>query len=234
MNKKTLGILGGVGPLATMYIGEMIVRRTDAACDQDHVDMVITNNTNIPDRTAYILDRTKPDPVPVIIADTERLAEAGAGLIAIPCNTAHTFYGDIVKASPVPVLNMIEETVARAEREGARMLGILATDGTVASEVYQAACHRRGIEPVLPSPEIQRDVMSVIYDNIKAGRPADRETWGRIDRHMAGRGCDRVILGCTELSVVKQELHLDGRYLDSLRVLAEAAIEACGHRLKPE
>ena len=232
MNKKTLGILGGVGPLATMYLGEMIVRRTGAACDQDHVNMVITNNTDIPDRTQYILDRSKPDPVPVIISDTERLAAAGAELIAIPCNTAHTFYNEISSASPVPVLNMIEETIARGERDGARTLGILATDGTIASEVYQEACLRRGIEPILPSPDIQRDVMSVIYDHIKAGRPADAAVWDRIDRHMAEKNCDRIILGCTELSVVKQELTLGDRYLDSLRVLAEAAIEACGHRLK--
>ncbi|WP_040224961.1 aspartate/glutamate racemase family protein [Bhargavaea cecembensis] len=234
MKKKTLGILGGVGPLATMYIGEMVVRRTDAVRDQDHLNMVITNNTDIPDRTEFILDRTKADPVPPIIADTKRLATAGAELIVIPCNTAHTFYREIAAASPVPVLNMIEETVTQAEREGARTLGILATDGTIASGVYQDACRRAGMEPVIPESAIQQDVMTVIYDQIKAGRPADPATWERIDRHMAGRGCDRIVLGCTELSVVKRELSLGTRYLDSLRVIAEAAITACGHRLKEE
>ena len=95
MSKKTLGIIGGVGPLATMFIGEMIVRRTEAEKDQDHVNMVITNNTNIPDRTAFILGESDDDPVPVIISDANRLHAAGADILAIPCNTAHSFFNQI-------------------------------------------------------------------------------------------------------------------------------------------
>src|SRR4051794_36294453 len=109
MEKKTLGIVGGVGPLATMLLGEMIVRRTNASKDQEHVDMVITNNTKIPDRTAYVLDRTKPNPVTVMISDIHRLTSIGAEIIAIPCNTAHSFYAEMQQASSVRILNMIEE-----------------------------------------------------------------------------------------------------------------------------
>lgn len=234
MEKKTLGILGGVGPLATMYIGEMIVRHTDADRDQDHVDMVITNNTAIPDRTAFIIDSEQTDPVPFIVRDTERLAGAGADLIAIPCNTAHSFYPEISAASPVPVLNMIEETVRRAAEEGAETLGILATDGTLISRVYQEACEAKGIMPVLPDSDIQEAVMSIIYDYVKAGRPADPDLWARVEENMKEKGCDRVVLGCTELSIVKKELSLDGYYIDSLLVLAEKAILACGHRLRTD
>ena len=97
--KKTLGIIGGVGPLATMFIGEMIVRLTRAKKDQDHIHTIIDNDTSIPDRTAYILDRTKENPVPVIQKDAVKLATAGAEVICIPCNTAHTFYDDISKAT---------------------------------------------------------------------------------------------------------------------------------------
>lgn len=232
MEKKTLGILGGVGPLATMYIGEMIVRHTAADRDQDHVDMVITNNTTIPDRTAFIIDSQETDPVPFIVRDTERLARAGADLIAIPCNTAHSFYPEIAAASPVRVLNMIEETVNRAAEEGAETLGILATDGTIISRVYQNECESKGIMPVLPDVDVQETVMEIIYDYVKAGRPTNPNLWFKVEESMKEKGCEKIVLGCTELSIVKKELSLNELYIDSLLVLAEKAILECGHSLR--
>ena len=227
--KKTLGIIGGVGPLATMFIGEMIVRLTSAKKDQDHIHTIIDNDTSIPDRTAYILDQKKENPVPVIQKDAVKLATAGAEVICIPCNTAHTFYDDIAKASPVPVLHMIRETAKRAAELGSKRVGILATDGTVFSKVYQTALIEQGIEPVLPNEAIQAKVMSIIYDDVKAGRDVTMEQWEEVARHMVDLQCDRVILGCTELSIVNKELKLGKYYIDSLIVLAESAIEACGY-----
>ena len=168
MEKKTLGIVGGVGPLATMFIGEMIVRRTKAAKDQDHVNSIITNNTRIPDRTAFIMGRSEDNPVPVMIDDMAKLSSIGAEIIIIPCNTAHTFYDELEMGSPVPVIHMIRETMKRAAQQGAVKVGVLATTGTVTSKVYQQAANEYGLEPVLPSPEIQEKVMSIIYDNVKA------------------------------------------------------------------
>lgn len=231
MEKKTLGIVGGVGPLATMFIGEMIVRRTKAAKDQDHVNSIITNNTRIPDRTAFIMGDSEENPVPVMIADMEKLTSMGAEILIIPCNTAHTFYQELQQGSPVPVIHMIRETMKRAADEGAAKVGILATTGTVTSEVYQEAAKDFGLEPVLPSKEIQEKVMSIIYDNVKAGKAADRDKWREIEHHMQARGCDRLVLGCTELSIVKKELELPEYHLDSLLVLAELAILSCGYEL---
>lgn len=231
MDKKTLGIVGGVGPLATMFIGEMIVRRTKAEKDQDHVNSIITNNTRIPDRTAYILGYSEEDPVPVMVSDMEKLASIGAELIIIPCNTAHTFYHELQQGSPVPVIHMIRETMKRAAEQGAGKVGILATTGTVTSKVYQHAAEEFGLEPVLPNEEIQKKVMSVIYDNVKAGKQADRKKWQEITAYMDAQGCDRIILGCTELSIVKKEMDLPEFYLDSLLVLAETAILTCGYEL---
>ncbi|RLQ91876.1 amino acid racemase [Planomicrobium sp. Y74] len=231
MEKKTLGIVGGVGPLATMFIGEMIVRRTKAAKDQDHVNSIITNNTRIPDRTAFIMGRSQDDPVPVMVADMEKLSSIGAEIIIIPCNTAHTFYEELQQGSPVPVIHMIRETMNRAAEQGAKKVGILATTGTVTSKVYQHAAEEYGLEPVLPNQEIQEKVMSIIYDNIKAGKNADRSNWRDIVNYMENQGCDRVILGCTELSIVKKEMELPEFYLDSLIVLAETAILSCGYEL---
>lgn len=231
MEKKTLGIVGGVGPLATMFIGEMIVRRTKAAKDQDHVNSIITNNTRIPDRTAFIMGRSEDNPVPVMIDDMAKLSSIGAEIIIIPCNTAHTFYDELEMGSPVPVIHMIRETMKRAAQQGAVKVGVLATTGTVTSKVYQQAANEYGLEPVLPSPEIQGKVMSIIYDNVKAGKNANKDTWREIVNHMENQGCDRVVLGCTELSIVKKEMDLPDFYLDSLIVLAETAILSCGYEL---
>lgn len=231
MDKKILGIIGGVGPLATMLLGEMIVRRTKAILDQEHVNMVITNNTSIPDRTTYILDRSKANPVPVMISDGLKLKSIGAQVVAMPCNTAHTFYDEIQSALGIPVVNMIQETAKRASFVGSKKVGILATTGTLTASVYQLACKDVGIQPIVPDEETQKLVMSVIYDDVKAGRPVDFLKWQQILTKMTDLGCDRVILGCTELSIVKRDLQLDDYYIDSLMVLADCAIEACGYNI---
>ncbi|HSJ39110.1 MAG TPA: amino acid racemase [Planococcus sp. (in: firmicutes)] len=231
MAKKTLGIVGGVGPLATMFIGEMIVRRTKAAKDQDHVNSIITNNTEIPDRTAFIMGDSDENPVPIMIADMERLTSIGAEIVIIPCNTAHTFYEELQQGTAVPIIHMIRETMKRAADQGAIKVGILATTGTVTSGVYQQAAKEFGMEPILPNGETQEKVMSIIYDNVKAGKVADRDKWRDIKNYMEAQGCDRITLGCTELSIVKKELGLPEFYLDSLIVLAETAILSCGYEL---
>ena len=231
MKKQTLGIIGGVGPLATMFIGEMIVRRTKAKADQEHVHTIIDNDTNIPDRTAYILDKTKENPVPVIIEDAKKLASVGADIIAIPCNTAHTFYDELAKGSPVPVLHMIRETAKRAHDLGAKRVGILATTGTLTSRMYQNALQEFGITPVVPDASMKEKVMSIIYDYVKAGKDVTKEDWQPIEDAMLALHCDRIILGCTELSIVNRDLKLSKKYIDSLIVLAECAVLACGYEL---
>ncbi|MEY9980584.1 aspartate/glutamate racemase family protein [Lysinibacillus sp. RC79] len=231
MKKQTLGIIGGVGPLATMFIGEMIVRRTKATKDQEHLHTIIDNDTNIPDRTAFILDSTKENPVPVIVADAKKLASVGANVIAIPCNTAHTFYDEIVEGSPVPVLHMIRETAKRASDLGAERVGILATTGTLTSRMYQDALEEFGITPVVPDDMMKEKVMSIIYDYVKAGKDVSQEDWQPIEEAMLALNCDRIVLGCTELSIVNRDLKLSDTYIDSLIVLAERAIEACGYEL---
>jgi len=231
MKKQTLGIIGGVGPLATMFIGEMIVRRTKATKDQEHLHTIIDNDTNIPDRTAFILDQTKENPVPVIIDDARKLATIGANIIAIPCNTAHTFYDEIAEGSPVPVLHMIRETAKRAYNLGAKRVGILATTGTLTSRMYQSALEEYGLTPVVPDEQIKEKVMSIIYDFVKAGKDVSSEEWRPIEEAMLALNCDRIVLGCTELSIVNRDLKLNDKYIDSLIVLAECAILSCGYEL---
>ncbi|AYC30264.1 aspartate/glutamate racemase family protein [Paenisporosarcina cavernae] len=227
--KKTLGIIGGVGPLATMLLGEMIVKHTKAAKDQDHLPFVISNNTSIPDRTAHILDNAKPSPVPKMVEDGKKLTAFGVDVLAIPCNTAHSFYEEIQEQLDIPVLHMIRETAKKTVSLGVKRVGILATSGTIFSKVYQQAFEEVGVETIIPDNDIQELVMSVIYDDVKAGKPTNRENWETIIHAMEQKGCESFILGCTELSIVREELALSEKYIDSLLVLAEAAIVACGY-----
>ena len=229
--RKVLGILGGVGPLATAYFMETIIRRTEAASDQDHLEMVVLNHTEIPDRTAYILHSRSPDPGPVLAEDARRLESWGADVIVIPCNTAHYFYPQVSRAVSIPLLNMIGETAGELSRLGARRAGLLATTGTIRSGLYQDALGQAGIEPVLPSERGQTAVMSLIYDDIKAGRPPEREKLRLLREEFPG--CDRIVLGCTELSLLKRLLSLDDFFLDALEVLAERSIQSCGKQVRP-
>ena len=229
MQEKTLGILGGVGPLATVYFANLIVKMTPAACDQDHIRTIVSNNPKIPDRTAYILDRTQPSPLPAMIADAEMLASLGCDLIAIPCNTAHFFFDEIQKHVHVPIVNIVEETLRRAHDTvpNVKRAGILATSGTLASGVYPRYAQRFGIECVTPPPQTVDALMRIIYDEVKAGKPVHHDTFFRIVDEMKAMGCDVVILGCTELSVIYYELQIDRPdILDSMTSLALSCVQA--------
>lgn len=231
MTKKTLGIIGGVGPLATMLLGEMIVRRTKASTDQEHMHCIIDNDTRIPDRTAYILDHTKPNPLPVMVQDAGKLVGMGVDVICIPCNTAHYFYDDLAKDTAVPILHMIRETAQKVKNLGAKKVGVLGTKGTLSTNLYQNALREQGIEPIVPDDALQDVLMEIIYEYIKAGRSISREMWQRIEDAMFAKGCDHIVLGCTELSIVNRDFALDqdSRYVDAMVTLADRAIEVCGY-----
>lgn len=231
--KKTLGVIGGVGPLSTAYFMEVVINHTDAKTDQEHIDMIVLNHTEIPDRTAFILDNSKESPVPFMVEDAKKLEAWGASVIATPCNTAHYFYDELQSSVKIPIINMIEETAKALSNEGAKRVGIMATNGTVQTKLFQNALLKFGIEPIVPSAENQQFVMDIIYDNVKAGVPLDVEKFKSVTNELRLQGCDRVILGCTELSVLKRDYSLNDYYIDSLEVLSECAIRACGRAPLP-
>ncbi len=231
---KKVGIIGGVGPLATMFLGEMIVRLTDAQTDQQHIHTIINNDTTIPDRTAYVLDNTAPNPIPYLQRAAQVLTVAGADLLLLPCNTAHTFYQAITEAIDIPLVHMINETVAYAQAKQAKRVGILATDGTIAAGVYQQALVAQGMEAIVPPATVQKQVMAMIYRKVKAGQSVTSEEWQPIETAMVALGCDALILGCTELSIINRDLQLGSCYIDSLVVLAQRAIQLSGYQSKKE
>lgn len=225
---RMLGILGGLGPMATVYFYEMLTKHTKASCDQEHIDIVISSRATTPDRTAYILGQNESSPVEQMIEDARRLENFGAELIAIPCNTAHYFLKSVSEAVKIPVLNIISETVGHIKNKGLKKAGILATVGTIKTEEYQLMCDKMGIEWAIPNKDGQAELMEIIYDDIKAGRRADMHKFKRITDRLEAVGCDCIILGCTELSIIKRDEGLPSRFIDSMEVLAMRTIEECG------
>ncbi len=234
MRRRVLGVIGGVGPLSTAYFMEVVIRMTDASSDQEHLDMVVLNHTEIPDRTDYILDPRNPNPSPMMQEDARKLERLGADVIVTPCNTAHYFYAELASAVQVPFLHMIDETALLLRQCRCKRAGILATNGTIASGLFQQSLASQGIEAVLPSPRCQQAIMELIYQGIKAGLPLDAGLFRSAADELRAEGCERIVLGCTELSLLKKEYGLDPFYLDAMEVLAMRSIEACEKTVKKE
>ena len=226
-----LGVLGGLGPMSTVYFCELLIAHTDAARDADHIDLIVSSRATTPDRTAFILGRSHEDPLPIMRIEASRLERAGADLLVIPCNTAHYFYDGLKSACALPILNIIEETVAMLHRQGVRTIGLLATDGTVQSASYEKICKKYGMTCLTPDPDGQQTVMSVIYDSVKQNKPVDRASFLRVANSLIDRGAERIVLGCTELSLLNRETHYDPAvFIDSLEVLAYRTILACNKK----
>lgn len=225
---KTLGVIGGLGPQATAYFLELLTKMTAAVTDQQHIPTIVISNPGIPDRTEYILGRSSANPFPAIIEIGRKLAAMQADCIAIPCMTAHYFHQKLIEAIPVPVMNAIDATSEYLYQEGICSVGVMATDGTIASGLFQQAFQSKGIQVVLPEEADQKVVMDIIYQEIKAGREIHVERFRAAVEHVRKQGAQVVVLGCTELSLLKRDYELQGGYLDVMEVLAKTAVQQCG------
>ena len=232
MKEARLGILGGMGPQATQDFYQRILDRTDAARDQDHLPTLIWSDTAIPDRTAAILGGDAEGCYRRLLEGARLLENGGCTVLAIPCNTSHYFADRLQGDIGIPLIHMPRETVAVLAAQGRKTVGILGTDGTIRAGVYQKECDARGVRLLAPPEDVQKLVMSIIYDEIKRGETGSREKFAAIDRWLRRSGCDGAILGCTELSVYRTYHGLPDYYLDAMEVLAERCITACGYPLR--
>ena len=228
MKSPTLGILGGLGPMSGIRFCEMLTEHTRADCDQEHLNFLLSSRADTPDRTAFIMGRSRENPAPVMKREVERLIAAGAELIAIPCNTAHYFYREIAEVSSVPVLNIIEATADFCSFCGMRRIGVLATEGTVSSGAYQSVLAAKGLDCLTPSDEEQAVISRIIYEEIKEGKRPNTEQLLAVADGLRQRGADTVVLGCTELSLLRRYLPSEEGFTDSLEVLAASALRAVG------
>lgn len=226
--KKLLGIIGGLGPMASVCFCELLVLHTRAERDQDHINFLLSSRASTPDRTAFIVGRSDESPLPTLITEVKRLAAAGAEVIAIPCNTSHYFYDEIAGATDANVVNMPAETASLCRYLGLSKVGVLATEGTVRSGIYREALAREGIEYMSCSEDEQQFINDTIYKHIKQGREPDYERFLNISGALIDAGCEAVILGCTELSCLAREVVSDIRFIDPMRVLVAKCITLCG------
>ncbi|HQD39229.1 MAG: amino acid racemase [Firmicutes bacterium] len=202
---KVVGIIGGMGPQATVDLFQKIIDITPAKCDQEHLKILIYCDPTIPDRTRAILGKGS-SPVPKLLGAARSLIEMGAELLAIPCNTAHYFVPVLQKSLPVPVIHMLHEVAQEIRRKhsGVEKVGLLATDGTIAAGVYEKALRERSLVVLYPEEAEQRKVMEVIYGErgVKAGTvaPWQTEELDGVIESLRKRGAGAVIAGCTEIS----------------------------------
>ena len=223
MTERIIGILGGMGPLATADLFRRIVVKTPAKRDQDHPRIIIYNNPKIPDRTAFILGNGE-DPRPELIASARKLESWGADFIIMPCNTAHFFAETIQKAIKIPLVNMVEETAKVVREMGLMKVGLLATDGTIKGLVYHRALLKYGVGIAVPNKADQEKVMRAIYAGVKAGNlELGRKLLLEVARRLEKRS-DGIIAGCTEVSVALKPEDLGVPLIDPMNVIAEKAV----------
>lgn len=224
-----LGIIGGMGPMASAVFYDMISSKTDASCDQENLDLILLSHAGMPDRTRAILSKDEAQIEAVrskLLADAMFLQNAGCTAIAVTCNTAHYFVNMIEDELDIPFIHLIRETAeAVASRIGARKVAVLATDGTIETRLYQDELSKRGVIAFTPKAEVQALVMHEIYECIKSGKPADEEIWQKIEAYVKEEGCEAAVLACTELSVVRKELSLGSFYFDPMDIMAERCLD---------
>lgn len=229
--KKTVGIIGGMGPAATAMLFQKLINYTDADKDADHMHIVIDNNPGIPDRTSAIL-KGEDTPAKYIIESGKNLEKCGAELLLIPCNTSHYFYDMIQEQLQVTVINMIAETAKVCLQKGFTKVGVLATTGTCSTHTYDRELKKFGIETVYPNEAGQEKVMEIIYDQVKAGRKIDATIIDQTLKEMEAEGAQCFILGCTELPFAIKNGDFGYHFLDSLDILARRTVELAGYSLK--
>lgn len=218
----TVGVMGGMGPDATVDFMDKVIAATPAGSDQQHIHMLVDHNPHVPDRTAAILGHGA-EPGPVLASMAQQLQQAGADFIVMPCNTAHAFQSAIRGALDVPFVSIIDETVAACDAYEA--VGLLATHGCLASGIYDKALSASGITVVLPD-DAETQVFMKLLAEIKRGERGPDMSAGMaaLADALIARGARAVIAGCTEIPLVLDNSMLGVPLISSTDVLAEVTV----------
>lgn len=228
---KTVGVIGGLGPLATLDFFDRVLKRTRAVQEQDHLRLIIDNNTKVPDRNAFMRGEG-PSPGPALAASARALEVAGAEVIVMACNTTHIWEADIRAAISVPFLSIIDETTAVVADLRPEAVGVLAVDACLKGELYQTALTKAGVKPLLLNADSQRTFMELIY-RIKSGDTGDtvKRSMVTLARRLEAQGAEAIIAGCTEIPIVLSADDIDGELVSSTDVLVERTILFAGGQL---
>lgn len=231
---KALGVIGGLGPLPTAHFMELVTNMTDVKTDQEHLQMIVYSMPSIPDRTAYILGRSDRDPTPEMIRIGKLLEQQMVSHIVVPCMTAHFFYDELQENVSVPVIHAVRKTVDYLRVSGFRKIGIMGTAATVETGIFRRELERQGLNAICPGTEAKADIMHLIYNNIKAGTAPEMDRFHAAAHDLRQKGAEVIILGCTELSLIKRDYPIGAGFIDALEVLAREAVLSCGYPLKKE
>ncbi len=218
--------------MATAYLMEQIIKMTDATCDQEHIEIIIYNIPTIPDRTSYIIGKSTDSPLLKMQNVAYDLQKSACEILAMPCITAHYFHDELQSAVDIPIIHGIKETGIYLKNHGIDSVGIMATDGTVSSNLFGNCLEEFGINVIYPEENMQKYVMNLIYDNVKAGASIDMNKFEKVSEHLFSKGAKVILLGCTELSIIKRDLAIGSGYLDVIDVIAQSAVKACGNLKK--
>jgi aspartate racemase len=228
--KKIVGIIGGMGPEATVDLVNKIIHYTDAQSDQEHIHMVIDNNTSIKDRSNYIINNNN-SPEEELIETAVRLENYGVDFIAMPCNTAHYFYTKIQKSLKIPLVNMIEETAIYIKNNTKNKAPVLlATEGTYKSNIYKEAFDKYDLDIIYPNEEQKIVFMKSIY-NFKASESIDILKLQNTLKSLNNKNT-LFVLGCTELPLIFNRNKIKYNYIDSTEILAKAVIKKANYKVK--
>ncbi len=227
MPEKIIGILGGMGPEATIDLFYKIIKFMPAEKDQDHLRIIIDNNPKIPDRTAAILGKGE-DPFPALQETARNLEKAGADFIIIPCNTAHYFLSSIQESVEVPILNMIEETARETLQRipQIKKVGLLASVGIYETEIYHQKFKKFNIKVISPEEKDKEEIMKTIYA-VKAGNLSEaiKRNIIKAAQKLIDKGAEAIIAGCTEIPLILKEEDIVVPLIDPTQVLAKAAVQ---------
>lgn len=236
MEIKSLGVLGGMGPKATSVFFDKVIENTDAHMDQDHIDMIILSHATLPDRTMSILEHQEEAFLASIKKDIKLLEYAGVANIALTCNTAHYFHEQMQAMTDVNIINMVDETIKSIHLKYGEdsKVGILATNGTRRSGIYKDGCHKYNLEPYFPAADVQDQVMSIIYNDVKGDLvvTTNNNLEEIIKDLIFKEHCQCVILACTELSCIKLSPEVAKFSIDAMDVLVEKSIKLSGRNVK--
>lgn len=233
MKEKTVGILGGMGPEATVDFMQRIIRLTPAKDDGDHIHMLVDNNPKIPSRIKAIIEKTGANPLPVLVEMAKGLEKCGADFLAIPCNTAHYYWSGIQAVVKIPVLNMIQLTVQRIITENPRikLVGLLASSAVLITGLYKRALAEQGVSILYPPEDMQNRVLQTIK-KVKANAydQEDIRNVQDVADFLTDNRAGALIVGCTELSVLANQIDFRVRFYDSSQVLAEKVLKTVKER----
>lgn len=221
-----IGIIGGLGPLATVKFMELLNEKI-----KDDVEIVVINDPTTPDRTSYILDNKNSNPINNILDMVKKLEVFKCDVIVMPCNTASYFYKEIQNATNIHFINIVEETVKYLANNKIKKIGLLATKGTIKSKIYENLLKEYNIECIIPNDEEQEIIHEVIYDGVKSNKDINLDKFFEVTNKLKDMGCEKIILGCTELSALRKMKGLyQEEYLDAMEVLADDTVNYVSKR----